>query len=84
MLILADVRDIETELWVRSEDTEDGTGEVCVDDENGQCEDQDAKLSLWKVTTPLSRHRRRRSVVGGLTLDCSCFGRMLFTQYRLT
>jgi hypothetical protein len=46
MLILADVRDIDTELWVRSEDTEGRTGEVCVDDENGQCEEQDAKAEF--------------------------------------
>jgi len=40
MLILADVRDI---------DTERGTGEVCVDDENGQCEEQDVKAEFVEV-----------------------------------
>ena len=48
MLILADVRDIDTERWV-SEDTEGGIGEVCVNDENNQCEEQDGKAEFVEV-----------------------------------
>jgi hypothetical protein len=49
ILIFADVRDIGTELQVRSGGAEAGIGEVCVDDENGQCEEQRTKAEFVEV-----------------------------------
>lgn len=54
MLILADVRDIDTELWGRSEDTEGEMGEVCVDDETADVKSGMPKLSLWKFKVTIA------------------------------